>query len=336
MSNDVNRQVRLRSRPINVPLAGDFEIVAVRPATPNDGEFQVRNEFFSIDPAMRLWASEAPSYLPPVAIGQVMRSFSAGTVTMSRHPTYAIGDRVVGMFGWQDYAISDGANVTKICGSELPLSLYLGALGLSGLTAYFGLLEIGKPKAEETVVVSSGAGSVGSCVGQIAKIKGCRSVAITGGPNKAQLCTAQFKYDAAVDYKDNSNLGAAIKEACPNGVDVYFDNTSGSISDAVMPNLNVGARIVVCGRAALPQLEPPPIGPRVEGHLIVKRATMRGFLILDFRDRFDEAIAQLERWVQTGQLCCPEDILEGLEQAPGAIIGLYRGDNVGKRIVKIR
>jgi NADPH-dependent curcumin reductase len=336
MPDQINRQVRLKSRPQNVPQAENSDIVSGVCADPRDGQFQVRNEFLSVDPAMRLWVSEAPSYLPPVAINEVMRSFAAGIVTASRHPGYEVGDRVVGMFGWQDFAVSDGSAVQKVRGADLPLSLYLGALGLNGLTAYVGLLDIGDPKPGETVVVSSAAGGVGSCVGQIAKIKGCRSVGITGGHRKVDLCLGEFKYDAAVDYKITADLDSALKEACPRGIDVYFDNTAGAISDAVLRQLNVGGRVICCGRASLPQLYPPPTGPRVEGHLIVKRASMRGFLITDHRQRFDTAVADLEGWVRGGNLRCREDILVGLEQAPGAIAGLYRGDNVGKRVVRVR
>lgn len=334
MSN-MNRQVRLRARPKNVPLASDFELLESPPIEPGEGHFQVRCEYLSIDPAMRLWASEAPSYLPPVAIGEVMRSLAAGTITASRHADYAVGDWVIGMFGWQDLAISDGKGVQKIKKSGFPLSLYLGVLGLNGLTAYIGLLDIGQPKPGETVVVSSAAGGVGSNVGQIAKIRGCRTVAIAGGQSKLDLCLSEFGYDAGIDYKSCRNLDAAVAEACSGGVDVYFDNTSGPISDAIMRRLNIGARVIVCGRAALPQLEPPPVGPRVEGHLIVKRAMMRGFVIFDHQDRYAAAIAQLEDWIRDGRLRYREDILQGIDKAPASIEGLYRGDNIGKRLVKV-
>jgi NADPH-dependent curcumin reductase len=335
MRNDVNRQVRLKARPSGIPQAEHFELVEASLPTPGEGEVLVRNLYLSVEPAMRGWVNAVANYSEPVPIGAVMRSIAAGKVVESRHPDYRVGDLVVGMFGWQDFA-AVGAKIIerKVEEAGLPLSAALGVLGLNGLTAYFGLLDVGQPKAGETVVVSTAAGSVGSCVGQIAKIKGCRTVGIAGGPQKVALCRDAFGYDAAIDYK-RGELDAALAASCPNGVDVYFDNTSGAISDAVLKRLSVGARVVICGTASISSWDPIPAGPRVERHLLVKRARMQGILVFDYASRYGEARAELARWVRDGRIRYREDILDGIEHAPGAIAGLYRGDNLGKRLIRI-
>jgi NADPH-dependent curcumin reductase len=296
----------------------------------------VRNEFLSVDPAMRGWVNAAQNYATPVGIGEVMRSYAAGTVAASRHPRFKEGDKVTGSFGWQELALSDGAGVRKVRETDLPLSLSLGVLGLNGRTAYFGLLDLGAPRAGDTVVVSTAAGSVGSAVGQIAKLMGCRTVGIAGGAAKVRLCRELFGYDAALDYKAEKNLSEAVSAACPNGLNVYYDNTSGTVSDAVMPHLAVGARVVICGTASIASWDPPPVGPRIERHLLVKRARMQGFVAFDFEHRNEEAISRLAAWVREGKLRYQEDILNGLEACPDAIAGLYRGDNMGKRLVRLR
>jgi NADPH-dependent curcumin reductase CurA len=213
--------------------------------------------------------------------------------------------------------------------------LSLGVLGLNGLTAYFGLLEVGRPKAGETVVVSTAAGSVGSCVGQMAKIKGCRTVGIAGGPEKVRQCIEEFGYDAAIDYKSVTDLDAALRDAAPDGIDVYYDNTSGAISDAVLRNINLGARIAICGTASYPSWNPWNVGPRPERHLLVKRATMQGFLTTDFITRFDEAVADLSGWIRSGQLKYREEMLEGIEYAPSSLQKLYSGENSGKLVMRL-
>ena len=223
----------------------------------------------------------------------------------------------------------------KLPASGLPISTSLGVLGLNGLTAYFGLLDIGRPKAGQTVVVSTAAGAVGSCVGQIARIKGCRTVGITRGTTKAQLCTEAFGYDVAIDYKAD-DLERALSAACPQGVDIYFDNTAGAISDAVLGHLAIGARVIVCGTASVASWSPVPQGPRVERHLLVKRASMQGLLVMDHEARYPEAIEELSQWVSAGRLRYREDILDSIEQAPGAIAGLYRGENLGKRLIRLK
>jgi NADPH-dependent curcumin reductase CurA len=331
----VNSQVILKSRPNGIPQAAHFEIVETPVPELSDRQFLVRNEFLSVEPAMRGWVSAVANYSTPVGIGEVMRSFSAGTVVASRHPGYGEGDKVMGMLGWQHYAISDGSNVTrKVQEADLPLSLSLGVLGLNGVTAYFALLELGLPRAGDTVVVSTAAGSVGSAVGQIAKLMGCRTVGITGGTTKVKLCREAFGYDEAIDYKAG-DVGATLKAACPRGVDVYFDNTAGAISDAVLSQLAVGARIVICGTASVPSWDPPPMGPRVERHILVKRARMSGFIVFDYAHRYEEAVGRLAAWVREGKLRYREDILDGIEHAPDAIAELYRGENLGKRLIRI-
>jgi len=318
-----------------VPQAEHFEIVEAPVPDLSDGQVLVRNIYLSIDPAMRGWVSAVANYSEPVAVGAVMRSLAVGRVEESRDSGFAPGDYVAGMFGWQDYAGVDATAIQrKLDGSGLPISTSLGVLGLNGLTAYFALLDIGQPKAGETVVVSTAAGAVGSCVGQIAKLKDCRTAGIAGGPQKVRMCTEDFRYDAAVDYKAN-NFESALDAACPDGIDVYFDNTAGPISDAVIRRINVGARLVICGTASIASWEPPPQGPRVERHLLVKRARMQGFLIFDYVERYSEALRELEGWVRAGEITYREDILEGIEQAPGSIAGLYRGENVGKRLIRI-
>lgn len=335
MPHTINRQVILKSRPTGIPQAEHFEIVEAPVPAPAEGQVLVRNIYLSAEPAMRGWVSAVANYSAPVALGAVMRSLAVGRIEISRHADFKAGEFVTGMFGWQEYAVLDAKAVErKVPGTGVPVSTALGVLGLNGLTAYFGLLEVGGPKAGETVLVSTAAGAVGSCVGQIAKIMECRTVGIAGGPEKARLCSDEFGYDAAIDYKAGG-LDAALAAACPEGIDIYFDNTAGAISDAVMKHLRVGARVVICGTASISSWDPPPVGPRVERHLLVKRARMQGILIFDYAPRFAEGLATLTDWVRTGRIRYREDILDGIEQAPGSIAGLYRGENLGKRLIRI-
>jgi NADPH-dependent curcumin reductase CurA len=335
MGQETNRQVCLISRPADIPEPENFEIVNTPVPEPGENEVLVRNIYLSVEPAMRGWVSEVANYSDPVPLETVMRAFAVGRVVASRHSDFRRGEFVTGMFGWQDYASVEAKAIQrKVAETDLPISTSLGVLGLNGITAYFGLLEIGQPKSGETVVVSTAAGAVGSCVGQIARIKGCRTVGITGGPEKLQICHDEFGFDAAIDYKAGG-LDVALATASPEGVDVYYDNTAGNISDEVLKHLNVGARIVICGTASIANWEPIPKGPRVERHLLVKRARMQGFLVLDYFDRYAEALKDLTQWVRQGLIRYREDILEGIEQAPGSIAGLYRGENFGKRLIRI-
>jgi NADPH-dependent curcumin reductase len=336
MKNNRNRQVILKSRPADIPQTADFEIIQPDVPDIHDGQLLVHNIYLSVEPAMRGWVSNVANYSEPVRIGDVMRSFAAGEVLQSAHPDFKPGDKVMGMFGWQEFAVVGPAAVTrKVMEDDLPLSLSLGVTGLNGITAYFGLLDVGRPCPGETVAVSTAAGAVGSAVGQIAKISGCRTVGIAGGPAKVAQCRELFGYEAAIDYKSN-DIEAALAAACPKGIDVYFDNTGGAISDTVLRHLAVGARVVICGTASVSTWNPWPNGPRAERHLLVKRARMQGFVIFDYAHRFEEAITRLAAWVRDGRLRYSEDVLEGIEHAPGAIASLYRGENTGKRLIKIR
>jgi len=334
MTTRINRQVLLRSRPEGIPGAEHFEVVESPIPVPAEGQVLVRNLFLSVEPAMRGWVSAVANYSEPVPLGGVMRSLAVGRVEQSRHADYRAGEIVTGIFGWQEYAAVAADTIQRKVDDGLPVSTALGVLGLNGLTAYFGLLDIGQPKAGETVVVSTAAGSVGSCVGQIAKLIGCRTVGIAGGSVKVRQCTEEFGYDAAVDYKAG-DFAAALDAACPDGVDVYFDNTSGTVSDAVMKRLNQRARVVICGTASVASWDPLPLGPRVERHLLVRRARMEGLIVFDFAARFPEGIGKLAGWVRSGAIRYREDVLEGIEQAPGAIAGLYRGENLGKRLIRL-
>jgi NADPH-dependent curcumin reductase len=331
----LNRQVILTSRPTGVAQAEHFAIVEAPCAPLGDGELRVRNRFLSVEPAMRGWIADVGNYAAPVEIGAVMRALAVGEVTESRASGFTQGDIVTGWFGWQEEAVVNAAAIVrKVDEADLPISLALGVLGINGVTAHLALTSIGAPKAGETVLVSTAAGAVGSAVGQIAKIMGCRTIGIAGGPHKAAQCRDRFGYDVALDYKADG-LGEAIAEACPNGVDVYFDNTAGRISDLVYPQLALNARVIVCGTASIPSWVPWPSGPRVERHLLVKRARMQGFVIFDHMDDYAASVAQLADWVRSGHLCYEEDIVEGLEACPDAIAGLYRGENKGKRIIKL-
>jgi len=332
----VNHQVWLCARPNGIPRATDFAIRSAPIPACGDGQFLIHNEFLSVDPAMRGWIADKSTYWPRIEIGETMRAFSVGEVIESRNPRYGIGDKVMGIFGWQTFAAVDEPQVMrKVLEHDLPLSASLGVLGLNGLTAYFGLLDVGQPNAGETVIVSTAAGSVGSCVGQLAKLKGCRTIGIAGGREKVRQCLEEFGYDAAIDYKGVADLDGAIKAACPDGVDVYYDNTSGPISDAVLRNLKLGARIVICGTASYPSWNPWNSGPRPERHLLVKRARMQGFLTTDFIARFPEAIANLSGWIRDGKIRYREEMLEGIQHAPATVQKLYSGENTGKLVMRL-
>ena len=335
MRAKTNRQVILKSRPTGIPEADNFAIVKAPVPAVEEGQVLVRNIYLTAEPAMRGWVSAVANYSEPVPLGGVMRSPAVGRVEESRHQDFRPGEFVTGLFGWQDYAVVDASAIQrKVPGTGLPISTSLGVLGLNGLTAYFALLDVGQPKAGETVVVSTAAGSVGSCVGQIAKIMGCRTVGIAGGSQKTRLCREEFSYDEAIDYK-TPGLESALAAACPEGVDVYFDNTAGVISDTVLKHLRQGARVVICGTASVSSWDPPPVGPRVERNLLVKRARMQGFLIFDYVARYAEGLAALTQWVRTGLIRYREDIRDGIEHAPGSIASLYRGENLGKRLIRI-
>ena len=331
-----NRQVILASRPEGIPQAQHFVLSETKIPDLRDGQFLVRNHYLSVEPAMRGWVNAAANYSQPVAIGAVMRAMAAGEIVSSKNPDYTVGDRVIGWFGWQEYAVSDGSSIVrKIAEVDLPISLSLGILGINGVTAYLALMDIGQPRPGDTVVVSTAAGSVGSAVGQLAKLAGARTVGITGGPAKVSLCQEAFGYDVALDYKSGAPLLPALQSACPGGANVYFDNTAGAISDAVVNCLAVNARVVICGTASVPVWEPPPLGPRLERAILTKRLTVQGFVLFDHMHRYVDVVARLAGLVREGRLAYREEILDGIESCPDAIAGLYRGENLGKRLIKL-
>lgn len=330
-----NRQIVLQSRPHGIPQAEHFALRTAPVPELKAGEILVKNLYLSVDPAMRGWVNAAANYAEPVQLGEVMRSFSAGRVVQSRNPDYPEGTLVMGMLGWQEYAVTTGEPIRrKVIETDLPLSLSLGVLGLNGVTAYFALNTLGEPKPGETVVVSTAAGAVGSVAGQLARLQGCRTVGIAGGPRKCELCVDEFGFDAAIDYR-GPDLDGALRAACPDGVDVYYDNTSGRISDAVLAQINHHARIVICGTAAVASWDPWPEGPRVERHLLNKAARMAGFLVWDYEHRYEEAVSHLAGLVRSGALRYKEEILDGIEAAPGSIADLYQGKNLGKRLIRL-
>ena len=329
----VNTQCRLAARPVGLPKAADWAIVDEPIPAAADGEFVVEIDYLSIDPAMRTWMNAGRSYVPAVEIGEVMRAFAAGCVVESRHPEFAVGDQVSGLFGVQDYAVSNGAGVYKIDTTLAPATTYLAALGISGLTAYFGLLDVGRPEPGQTVLVSGAAGSVGNLVGQIAKIKGCRAVGIAAGEQKCRWLHERAGFDAAIDYR-TADLRAELKTHAPDGVDIFFDNVGGAALEAALNRLAHGARIVLCG--AVSQYNDAPRGPANYMQLLVARASMTGFVIFDNLARYPEAIAQLANWIHTGQLRSHEHIEHGsVGDFPETLLKLFAGQNTGKLILAL-
>lgn len=330
-----NRQILFTRRPKGIPQAEHFTIHDGEVPAIGEGQVLVRNLFLSVDPAMRGWLADSANYLQPIPLGSVMRSLAVGEVIGSRAAGFAIGDRLMGWFGWQEYAaVAPDAVIRKVEDAGLSPSLALGVLGLNGVTALLGLEKVGRPVAGDTVVVSTAAGAVGSAAGQIAKLLGCRTVGITGGARKVAICLDEFGYDAAIDYRE-PGLEEALAAACPAGANVYFDNTAGAISDVVYRHLALNARIVTCGTASVASWDPAPEGPRVERLIMLKRATMGGFAVLDHIAEFDAASARLASWVREGKLRYREEIADGIERCPGAIADLYGGNNFGKRLVRL-
>ncbi|HXF41245.1 MAG TPA: NADP-dependent oxidoreductase, partial [Blastocatellia bacterium] len=327
-----NKQIVLAARPVGFPKDSDFKLIESPIPNAGDGQILVQSIFVSVDPYMRGRMNDVKSYAPPVAIGGVMGGGAVGKVIQSNNPAFNEGDIVEGMFAWQEYAVSNGQGVRKIDPSLAPISTALGILGMPGLTAYFGLLEIGKPRPGETVVVSGAAGAVGSIVGQIAKIQGCRAVGIAGADDKVAYLTGELGFDAAFNYKTVDDYYAKLKELCPNGIDVYFDNVGGAITDAVFGLLNTKARISICGQISQYNLEKPEIGPRlILTSLLVKQARAEGFLVFQFADRYPEALGQMAQWLNAGNLKYAEDIEEGIENTPRAFMAMLKGRNTGKQ-----
>jgi NADPH-dependent curcumin reductase CurA len=330
----INHKFLLAARPVGMPKRSDWNFVEESVQEPKDGELLVQVLYISLDPAMRGWMNEVRSYVPPVGIGELMRALGIGIVIASRNPRFAVGDHVSGSFGVQNYAITDGQRVTKIYPKAASLPTYLSVLGMTGMTAYFGLLDTGQPKAGETVVVSAAAGAVGGLVGQIAKIQNCRVLGIAGGAKKCCYITQELGFDAAVDYK-SEDVRASLRAHCPDGIHVYFDNVGGTILEAALANLARGARIVICGAISQYNNTGPMTGPRNYMSLLVNRASMKGMLAFDYADRFAEAAAQMAAWMAAGQLKSREDIVEGLATFPETLLKLFTGENMGKLMLKV-
>jgi NADPH-dependent curcumin reductase CurA len=334
MSTYHNRQFRLAARPVGLPKRTDWAFVEEAARPPAAGEVLVGVEYISLDPAMRGWINEGKSYVPPVKIGEVMRALAVGKVLESQAEGFAPGDYVSGGFGIQAFATVPGKMCTKIDVKIAPLPVYLNVLGMTGMTAYFGLLEVGEPKAGDTVVVSGAAGAVGATVGQIAKIRGCRVVGIAGGAEKCAYLTETLGFDAAVDYKAG-DLRAALKAACPDGIDVYFDNVGGEILDICLGLINLHARIVICGAISQYNATSAPKGPANYLSLLVNRARMQGMIVFDYADRYHVAAKEMGGWMAAGKLQGREDIVEGLETFPETLLKLFSGENNGKLVLKV-
>jgi NADPH:quinone reductase len=327
-----NRRVTLASRPVDLPTEDDFTVEEVEVGEPGPGEVLVRNLWLSVDPYQRGRMGTAKSYARGLELGDVITAQAVGEVVAGRDPRFSQGDLVVGQLGWQDYAIARGGHLRLVPPFLDPPTLALHAVGLTGFTAYFGLLDVGQPKPGDTVVVSGAAGAVGQIVGQLAKIAGCRTVGIAGGPEKCKECRLHG-YDVGIDYRGES-FREELKEACADGVDVFFDNVGGEVMQSVLSRLSVGARIVICGQISQYNRErhEPTFAP---GALIVYRARMEGFLVTDYAHRYEEAAVRLARWVAEGKIRWTEHVTEGLENAPKAFIGMLNGENRGKALVKI-
>lgn len=337
MSNEVNHQVRLAARPQGTPGPEVWEHTTEPVPEPGEGRIVVRVSHISLDPAMRGWMNEGRSYAPPVGIGEVMRALGLGEVVASENPDFAVGDTVTGVLGVQEYVESDGRGLQKVSPSaDVPPERYLALLGMTGMTAYFGLFDVGALKEGETVVVSGAAGAVGSVVGQLAKVKGARVIGIAGGPEKCAWITDELGFDAAIDYR-SENVSQRLAELAPDGVDVYFDNVGGDILDAVLGRLAMHARVVLCGAISQYNAEGGMTGPKNYMNLLVNRARMEGFLVGDYLSRWGEAGKELAGWLAEGRLHSREDVVDGtVDDFPEVFLKLFRGENTGKLVLRLK
>jgi NADPH-dependent curcumin reductase CurA len=334
MTTQLNRQFLLAQRPVGLPSRDTFSYVENSVGEPGPGQILVKNEYLSLDPAMRGWMNDAKSYIPPVGIGEVMRALGVGKVVASQNDKFPVGTYVNGALGVQDYFLGEPKGFYAVDPSRAPLPLYLSALGMTGMTAYFAFLDVGQPKEGDTVVISGAAGAVGSVVGQIAKIKGCRVVGIAGGAEKCQLLKDELGFDGVIDYK-NEDLHAALKRECPKGVDVYFDNVGGDILDAVLTRIAPKARIVICGAISQYNNKENVKGPANYLSLLVNRARMEGFVVMDYASQFADAAKEMGGWMAAGKLKSKEDIVDGLETFPETLLKLFSGENFGKLVLKV-
>ena len=330
----VNRVVRLISRPVGEANRGDFSFTDEPVPVLEDGQILVKTLFLSLDPAMRGWMNEGKSYIAPVGLGEVMRAGGVGEVIASNNPKFAVGDKVSGMINVQTFCVTDGRGFIKVDPALAPLTTYLNVLGMPGMTAYFGLLESGQPKAGECVVVSGATGAVGATVGQVAKIKGCRVVGIAGGKEKCDYAVNELGFDACVDYK-NQDVRKGLKENCPDGVDVYFDNVGGEILDIVLTKINLRARIVICGAISQYNNTAPVKGPSNYLSLLVNRARMEGIVVFDYASRFQEGAMQMGQWLKEGKLVSKEHVEVGIDRFPEVLAKLFKGENFGKLVLKV-
>jgi NADPH-dependent curcumin reductase CurA len=329
------RRVVLVRRPPGEPAESDFRVEEVAMPEPRHGEVLVKVAYLSLDPYQRGRMRDAASYASPVGLGEVMTGGIVGEVVKSSNPRFKEGDIVEDRLGWQEYAIGGAPSMRKVDASLAPISTANGVLGMPGMTAYFGLLEVGQPKPGETVVVSAASGAVGQVVGQIGKIMGCRVVGIAGGARKCAFVKDELGFDACVDYKTANDLDVALRSACPNGPDVYFDNVGGEISDSVLRNINFFGRVALCGSISQYNATTPPMGPRLLGTFVGKRVRAQGFIVTDFANRYEPAMRQMAEWIRSGKLKYREDVVQGIDKAPRAFIGLLRGENFGKMLVKM-
>ncbi|CAM2005134.1 NADP-dependent oxidoreductase [Acanthopleuribacter pedis] len=335
MSQPINRQWRLKNRPVGMIDENDFSWHEEAVRQPEKDEVLVRSVYLSLDPTNRIWITDMPQYMEPVQVGDVMRGIAIGVVETSEHANFAPGDIVSGMWGWQEYATLPAQQLTKIPSDlPVPLDAWTSVLGPTGMTAYFGLLDIGQPKQGETVIVSAAAGAVGSLVGQIAKIKGCRAVGLAGTDEKCNWLTNDLGFDAAVNYK-TTELDKAIAEACPDGIDINFENVGGKILDTILTQINMRARIVLCGLIANYNSDEPVPGPYHFAQILMQRARLEGFIILDYIPQFPHAIAEMATWLAEGKLKYKVDVVKGLKEAPTAVNYLFTGRNIGKLVVQV-
>lgn len=331
-----SKQWTLASRPAAVPSLENFKLTEAALPPLEVGQVLLQTTYLSVDPYVRGRMRNVKSYMPPLEIGDVIDGNVVGRVVASKDSRFKEGDFATDRLGWQDFQIASGNKLRKVDPDPALLSAYVGLLGMTGLTAYFAFLDVGQPKAGQTVLVSGAAGAVGSVVGQIAKIKGCRVVGIAGSDDKVEWLTNDLGFDAGINYKTASNLRKAVRDACPDRVDIYFDNVGGAISDAAITQINMKARIIICGQIATLNRKETEMGPRTAPlYLLVYRARMEGFLVHDYKARFPEGIAQLTQWLKEGKLENRETIVEGFENAPKAFLGLFTGENMGKMVVKL-
>jgi hypothetical protein len=330
----VNHQFRLAARPVGLPKPSDWQYTDESVPEPGDGEVLVKILFISLDPAMRGWMNDGRSYIAPVGIGETMRALAAGEVLASNHPGLAVGDHVSGLLGVQEYAIANGNAVIKVDTALAPLPVYLGTLGMPGMTAYFGLLDIGRPAAGETVVVSGAGGAVGGVVGQIAKLKGARAIGIAGGAEKCRYVVEELGFDAAIDYKAQ-DVAVELGEHCAKGIDIYFDNVGGEILDAALARLARNARVVLCGAISQYNATAGMRGPSNYMSLLVNHASMTGFVVSDYGDRYADGARELAGWLAAGKLSSREDIAVGFEHFPDTLLRLFAGENTGKLVLQL-